>query len=363
MLAIASLFEETQILGRPIDDTSSGTGDVAISRPNAVATGHYTKALRGIQMQLGSGRSDPVTILTACMVFTCMEALRGNTEAALSHIKNGSKILEDASNAEGSKIPHMEQDISDSLVFSFKRLRILSSSIQEMKQSSPPSQQSMPGNPMNVPSDIRFRSLEEARYVQGMVMTNAAIVVYGATQAVQKKAQGGPDSALADRIRVDAQLRQWTHAFDNFLKDNQHDVESNHTKSGLVLLRFFSKLCSIRLWVSFLPPGPALNSLTTDFNELLNLAEDCTTLQSQEMDPVSGKTGKPPLFVMDMGIVPGVFFAACKCPDVGLRLRAINMLERTPRREALWDSVTAARMARSALNAGRTWPNASQGDG
>jgi len=49
---------------------------------------------------------------------------------------------------------------------------------------------------------------------------------------------------------------------------------------------------------------------------------------------------------MDMGRIPAMTFVACKCPSITVRQRAIEMLERHPRREVLWCSTTAARNAR-----------------
>lgn len=370
MLAVASLFEHTEVLGTPIYNSFLESNDVVISRPKAIAISHYTKALRGMQQQLGSSISSSTIVLTACIIFTCIEALRGNTKAALAHIENGSNILKDfpQKDERGAPSDHEETalslggDIKDSLLYSFTRLRILSSSIQEYTQCTA-SKGSFSGALANCPPDMKFETLDEARYAQGRIMKNAALVVYGATQEGrgQTTFPSGPDAAVASRIQVDAQLRQWTNAFDSFMKGHsrrRRDIESKQPKSGFVILRFFAKLCSIRLWVSFLPQGPALNAMAADFKEVLDLAEECTVLQSRDVDPMSGKTNQPPLFIMDMGVLPGLFFVACKCPDLSLRWRAIEMLERTPRREALWCSVTAARTARSVLETGTTWPGA-----
>ncbi len=77
------------------------------------------------------------------------------------------------------------------------------------------------------------------------------------------------------------------------------------------------------------------NTLIPDFEELLDLAEQCTVSQSKGHASISGNNIQPPLFIMNMNRIPAMAFVACKCPSITVRRRAIEMLERHPRREVL----------------------------
>ncbi len=364
MLAIASLYEETEALGRPINEDPGISQDGRISQSEAIAMKHYTKALYELQQRLSSKASSPTIVLTACILFTCMEALRGQNEAALAHIENGSNIIanlkerleSDSITDQRSPILSQSSQSSESLSGAFSRLRILSLSIKE---------QSLPGKfkttssgaLIDCPPEFSFSSLDEARIALEPILNNAANVIYSVPQSENSTtASPGPSAAVAGRIQVDAQIRRWSRAFDSFMTEalwqsgSKNNSIAEHSKTYPLILRTFAKLVSIRLWVSYLPEGdPSLNALTLDFGELLDLGERCTASQSHGHTSISGNKVGPPLFIMDMGLIPAMFFAACKCPSVRLRRRAIEMLERNPRREVLWCSMTAAQNARSLM--------------
>ncbi len=188
-------------------------------------------------------------------------------------------------------------------------------------------------------------------------MNNAANIVCGPPQCESPNTTSpGPDPAVTSRIRVDAQIKYWSRAFDSFMTETlrQGEYKDNsiveHWKTYPLILRTLAKNVSIRLWVSYLPEyNPSLDSLILDFEELLNLPERCTISQSQRQTPNPGNIFRPPLFIMDMGIIPAMFFAACKCPSMELRWRVIEILEQTPRREVLQSSTSAAQKARSLI--------------
>lgn len=364
MLAIASLYEETEAVGRPFNENSGISEDGRVSQSEAVAMKHYTKALCELQQVLGSKASSKTVVLIACMLFICIEALRGQDEAALAHIENGIKITtnfktrHENNSVTDQRSPTISQSsqLSESLSGAFSRMRILSLSIQEQKFPGKFKIASS-GALTDCPPKFNFSSLTEARIALNLIMNNVANVVYGAPPDDSLTAASlGPDTAVASRIQVDAQIRLWSRAFNSFMAEalqqgackDSSTVE--HLNTNALILRAFAKLISIRLWISYMPEGdPSHNALIPDFEELLDLAEQCTISQSQGQASIPGNKTQPPLFIMDMGIIPVLSFAACRCPSITLRQRAIEMLERNPRREVLWCSTTAARNARSLM--------------
>ncbi|GJC80319.1 aspercryptin biosynthesis cluster-specific transcription regulator atnN [Colletotrichum liriopes] len=51
-------------------------------------------------------------------------------------------------------------------------------------------------------------------------------------------------------------------------------------------------------------------------------------------------------FSVDLGVIPLVYYVAVKCRHPTTRRRAVALLESSPRREAMWDSLAAARVSR-----------------
>ena len=255
----------------------------------------------------------------------------------------------------------------ESLSDAFSRLSILVISIKEY---------TLPGkfrigSPTltDCPPTFKFSTIADARVSLEPIINNAVKVLYAVPQINRQNAAPGPDATVANRIQVDAQIRHWLRSFDAFLTDalpqspfkDSSTVEQLQTYS--LILRTLAKYISLRLWVSYLSEdGPSLYALIPDFEEVLDLSNRCTISQIQGQPSVAGQKAQPPFFIMDMGVVPAMFFVACKGPSIRLRQKAIKMLERHPRREVMWCSTTAARIAESLLDMEmqNTTPNLSE---
>ena len=363
-LAIASLYEETEALGRPLNENPQTSRDGNMSKSEAVAMRHYTTALYGLQQGIISKTASPTIVLIACMLFACMEALRGQDQAALAHIENGLNIIsnlkesreDDPRSGQKSHSLSLDSQLTKPLSSAFSRLQLLVLAIKERNLPGKFKIESL-GPLKDCPPKWTFSTLAEARTALEPVLNNAANVIYSAPQAGHPAAASpGPDPAVTRRIQVDAQIKHWSRAFDAFMTEALSQSHANdspvieHLKTYPLILRTCAKLVSIGLWVSYLPEGgPSLEAMNPDFEELLDLVERCTISQSQGQVSIPGNKFRPPLFIMDMGVIPAMFFTACKCPSIVLRRRAIEMLERNPRREALWDSTRSARDARNLM--------------
>jgi hypothetical protein len=79
--------------------------------------------------------------------------------------------------------------------------------------------------------------------------------------------------------------------------------------------------------------------LPRDFTTIVDMAQDCLEWSSLSTTP--GKA----VFVFDDSLVAGLFLVATRCRDPHLRRRTIHLLQKYPRREGLWDSSMAAKVA------------------
>jgi hypothetical protein len=77
--------------------------------------------------------------------------------------------------------------------------------------------------------------------------------------------------------------------------------------------------------------------------------QSCIVSRSQRYIPKSTESNRPemPWVAFDMGLMPVLFHVVWKCRDARIRLNVINLLERYPRLEFLWDGLLVARIARS----------------
>ena len=77
----------------------------------------------------------------------------------------------------------------------------------------------------------------------------------------------------------------------------------------------------------------------------VNLARECLETFADK------KTCGKAVFVFDDTLVASLFLVATRCRDCGVRKPAIELLQRHPRREGLWDSSMAAKVATWLMNA------------
>ena len=82
-----------------------------------------------------------------------------------------------------------------------------------------------------------------------------------------------------------------------------------------------------------------------DFTKIVDLAQDC--LERSCLSTTPGKA----IFVFDDSLVAGLFLVATRCRVPLLRRRTIYLLRQYPRREGLWDSLMAAKVATWLMNA------------
>ncbi len=80
MLAIAALHEQS--VGSTKD----------FGPPQAFSLAQYNKAISHLRGRILEGECQHVILLT-CVLFICLEFIRGNSELALGHLQSGLRIL------------------------------------------------------------------------------------------------------------------------------------------------------------------------------------------------------------------------------------------------------------------------------
>lgn len=376
-LAIASLHEEVELNRQPMTDLSSTSKK--LPGPQAYALKHYGKALQELRRHLQNRNASPVIVLVACIVFTAFEALRGQSQAAIAHIQSGNKILQalkaphrdglparlvkcmglqpilsadivpDEGGTDHGAPPNLSGPEMSLVSTSFSKLTTLIGSSEEQSMKVPSEAQIQATGPISIqecPSE--FKTLDEARGVLFLLMNSARQVIYACMQMAHKGTLPGPDDGVPRCVFLDTQLRRWSSTLDKLLSQNASESSKDPSvppeSSEIVLMRLWCKFISVRLWACILPSRASLNALTPDFEELMDLCERCLNLQGEGYAARLGKRDRrTPVFIMDMGVLPVLFFTGRKCTDISLRWRAVRLLDRAPRREALWDAETVKR--------------------
>ncbi|KAM3433623.1 hypothetical protein MY4824_005849 [Beauveria thailandica] len=139
---------------------------------------------------------------------------------------------------------------------------------------------------------------------------------------------------------VPVKLRWWRSAFEQFKKGYAEQLTSREGRRGLALLELQGLYVGVETVVFDGPPGAAEDPLRWDahtdaFREMIQHAEAATQV---DQDDAVASTRKGPQFHMHIGVVPLLYGIIHKCRDPSIRRRAIMLMSRSQRLEGVWDS-------------------------
>ena len=333
---------------------------------HAFALQQYGKSLQLIRQ---SCQEDEETLLRntliSSLLTTCFESYIGNQENALTQAQAGVDVLaeynaRDQSNRRCSgAVPFLDEDLIctfarlDSLLLMFNNPQNRRGSL--LRYGSTESRFPQPSLLLlseNIPS--AFGSLREARWFWDVIVRAAmwlrvashpnefSTLDFGESDVhySQRKAD-----AFGQKIQRQLQLytstiEKWFGAFKPVFDGSRtQDRSKDFRGASILMIKYLSSRIAI-------PQHEALSDeFLSDYISIFNLARELL-----EMDDRSRSPGRP-LFIFDDSLVAGLFLVATRCRNRKVRRDVIELLRRHPRREGLWDSLMAAKVATWFMNA------------
>ncbi|KAL1966405.1 hypothetical protein VTN77DRAFT_4547 [Rasamsonia byssochlamydoides] len=326
----------------------------------------YNKAIADLQIHFAARNHRSLQIaLTTCIIFTCIELLRGSYTAANTHIDNGIKLLSNLQRQSRNRHHQMgfspkitvtrqlnPQSLDDDLLEAFARINIQSvlfgypSRYLHVVAEDPRSRQHF-----HIPE--KFGSLEEARqYLE--VLLNSVLHLIEASRS-DKYLSLDTISLLRERKALQASLSAWLDSYEASVPTLLPTLNPR-TGMGLPLLRIYHIMTSIMLSTCPQPNTPwsemVYDSHTHSFSSLVMKARSLANLQDLPI-PYEVNTGKCPLgsrnFIVDMGIIPPLYYTAIKCRVPSIRRQAIDVLTGALHRETMWDGEVVAAIAKRVI--------------
>ena len=296
---------------------------------------YYNKAIHSL---LEKAKMDPdaTGIFTlACIIFICLEFLRGNVDAALIHIESGVKMLKSWRDKHGyPNVPwgrgysSFEADfIETELVPILSWLTIVLAIFGR------PSQAIF----LN-PVDLEGRSFQqegpknilEAR--AGLVdIVNAGIKC---TESVgtRKYERDMQAEDTAERDRLTQMLERWNQGFESLVA-SQWPNWSKPERIAANLMHANFLIASIWNDVCLSPNETAWDKHKEKFEQIITVSEAIVK------ETIASESGLSLRFSFEFGIIPPLNFAAWRCRHPLLRRRALKLLLNCPRREGLFDTL------------------------
>ena len=327
MIAVSSMYEQFE--------ANAGKDPLLPAEEDRFALTSYNKAISSLARRLSSDTQSVHVPLVACVLFICLEFLRRDIDSAMTHMHSGFAILRSRTarlSQNKTRKTTDEKGVEDIILAMFARLRILSGLFG---RPAPPMQ--VYEGPIEEVSDLplHISTFSEARST--LHARSAPCLIF-----IRICGEARYDVSLAHEYYVKqatmkATLTQWKATFEDWFSKRQSNSKEDHLAANL--LRLHHSVTDTWLATCLRPNETSFDEYTDAFKEMVNLAASLVNApQAIPEEPNSH-------FSFEMGTVPPLYFIAVKCRHPAVRRRAIGLLLAAPRREGLWDSYRAGRVA------------------
>lgn len=314
---------------------------------------HYNTAIRHLRPHFWSKDLASVRVaLVTCIIFVCLEFLRGHFQTAETHLQNGLKILtqlrvpSDLEN--GILLLRPSHDVTDEwIVKAFPRLRI---QVELFKQS-----YQHPGLilQLSTPELLlhQFYSFNDAWQPMERLLNS---VFYLTDQSYQRhnsdELHTAPSFGLLEYQQyIQAELARW---FKTYEASRENLQSQRYSELPCGLLYGYYTIASIMTNVCLQQEDESIyDSYTGQFVSLINQSIDMWKIGTSRSRvlPLTGHPMGISRSIVDVGWIPPLYYTALKCRIHRLRYHAIRLIEAAFHREGIWDSKIAACVARKVM--------------
>ncbi|KAE9379928.1 hypothetical protein N431DRAFT_448759 [Stipitochalara longipes BDJ] len=338
MIALASFHEHCNAEDSAIVDHNTSHRQFTIRQ--------YNKAIKYMKAYKHPQKQDPMTILTTCILFICLEFMRGDINQALAHITSGVQILQSLPLATQPGVASPSLSIQTDISDTFTRLTLQARLCGRQLPSLPP--ESLPivlgqDGPLTP-----FATLFYARHSLSIIMVSALPFVNSALTLKFAPDEEHHKTLTATRQIILTQLDLWKARMDltQFSPSNANVVTD--ISANILLISYIMS----KIWTrtAIYPDESAWDTQLLSFKEILTLCTEVITNSGERRrrGPYSlvglpRASPKRPVwrdaFTFEMGIIPSLYFVAIKCRDPAIRREAIRLLGLArPRKEGLWNA-------------------------
>jgi hypothetical protein len=295
----------------------------------------WNKAMKSLSARIQAHPNSNLVPLTCCLLFSCIEVLRGNGESSLLHIWSGFNILA-ALRRNSSTAPDLGSHLSsndlkaieDYIVPIFSNLNVLCSLAGRMTP------------PICAPTGGEDSPQEDLTHSRRQLVEISDTCIRFIGKASQKTAMFQIEvDDFIEQLKLQARLDVWREQLDQ-LVERMQAAGNPARQDALNLLLVHYKVIYIWMRVCTTLGETATDSYHADFEELVQYAEQVTK--------PGGRMATRQQLSFDIQILGPLYYVALKCRHPAIRRRALEMLQFAPRREGLWNAhhayVTAKRV-------------------
>ncbi|EAW24662.1 uncharacterized protein NFIA_101460 [Aspergillus fischeri NRRL 181] len=301
---------------------------------------HYNRAIRLLlDQENGTSTERTAVTLLVCYLFTCFDHLAGNYVQAVKHLRGGVELSRNIDKAilnNNSTYDDPKPSGFCTLIYQVTRQirRLDMQAVSFLVDWTPADIQEK--FVLQLPPDGTFLSLDlAADHLQTVV---AQVMRLRHTVQQMSPMDRMPPTLLSLKDTVFGQLETWQSSFKNTLRQGRSYETSSETYPLVSLLRLQHTVACILL--SCCGPGREMDydNFLPQFQQCVALARDLAAAH-ERFSESSRAT-----FTPEIGIIPLLYIIGVKCRHPMVRREVLRILRGQPTQEAVWDSISAARV-------------------
>ncbi|KAI8625995.1 hypothetical protein F5Y19DRAFT_488731 [Xylariaceae sp. FL1651] len=311
-----------------------------------------------------SGRTSNTLInttitLLVCYLFICFDSISGNSAQAFKHLRSGMLLLagtrktiqESRTKSTFASCQELVRQITEQ----FRRLD--TQAVTFLIDWSP--QLPVEGHDYleNVSlytsgprNNVYFCSLDQAaNALQALVVKTLTLhrwnYLYANEQEQPEGYTGMPTAReIERRNQLLGELEEWLSAFNQLLTRDLEPV-CQQDQRLVQMLQLHHTLAFMFLSAYTSDAEMSYDAFLPQFETAVRLADVLSNSSNSGKEPRVQCSRRPePSFTLEMVFIPALYLTGIKCRDPVLRRQILRILRQAPRREAVWDSLSAARI-------------------
>jgi hypothetical protein len=347
VLALSCAHRSTSIAGMPVQASLESSGP---DKHEQFCLRQYSSAICGLKPHFMSNTKASLRVaLIACVIFTCLEFVRGHYQTAKSHMRNGLQLLGQlkvvSRGAQGTESPSLsrnDQSVDGWLAEQFARLILQSTLFGQKLDTS-----NLAKIERGALQPVSFVSTSHARKCLDSLIGEATALSerYSIERGASLQRLPSPE-ILEQQSRIQYSLAAWFTAYEASSSPSgiTRDIAS---VMGFKILHSYYLVARIMLSTCLRLDGEmAYDSHTQDFRAIMLNSWQLGEIVFNDAPGTrfAHDPSMPPI-VADMGWITPLYFTAIKCRVKDIRLETLRFLSHGDCKEGIWDAALAAQVA------------------
>ncbi|RWA05160.1 hypothetical protein EKO27_g9942 [Xylaria grammica] len=303
---------------------------------------YYNRAIQLLlNQEVGENTETTAITLLVCYLFTCFDHLAGNYVQAMMHLRGGVELSRHIDKA----IPKDDNTYDDARLSGARTLigqvtrqirRLDMQAVTFLVDWTPADIREETLVPQLPPSNSAFRSFDQAAD-HLYILVGRVMGLHNKEQQIPQTSKISPPPSSLKGILL-KELETWSSLFENMLQQGSSYETGSETDPLISLLRLQHTIA----WTLLNSYGPGremeYDNFLPQFRQCVALAGDVAAAHERYSGSLK------PTFTPEVGIVPVLYIIGAKCRHPAVRREVLRILRRQPIREAVWDSISAARV-------------------